>query len=474
MFPIARWLARIGAIGALMAGLASPGSGRAAAPVSQVMGIELREQGGATVIALELSRHADYRVFFLDEPMRAIIDLPPVKWALPNAVPAPRGLVAAYRYGLFDPTTSRLVLDLASPARVRAVHYDLPGGRGHGHQRLVLELEHTTQSAFDEQVQPWTQSVTKAARIVTAAPVPPASQASASQAVPAAPPREATPRPRPAPATSIAAPTVTAPVIAAPAIAAPAAPRVAAIAPAPPTARPAPRRAIAKRIVVIDAGHGGVDPGTIGIGGTYEKNVTLAMALEVRRQLEGTGRYKVVMTRDQDIFIPLRERIAIARAAGAELFISLHADSMHNKDTRGASIYTLSENASDDEAAALAARENRSDIIAGVDLAHENKEVMSILIDLAQRETMNRSSTFAGLLVDDLGREMQLIPIKPHRFAGFAVLRAPDVPSVLIEMGYLSNRADEQLLTYPRHRAKVAAAIVRAVDGFFQRRMPPT
>jgi N-acetylmuramoyl-L-alanine amidase len=238
----------------------------------------------------------------------------------------------------------------------------------------------------------------------------------------------------------------------------------------PANGRPAPRRAETKHVIALDAGHGGVDPGAIGIGGTFEKDVTLGMAREIRRQLEASGRYKVVLTRDEDIFVRLRDRIARARAGGADLFVSIHADSMRNKETRGASIYTLSEHASDDEAAALAARENRSDIIAGVDLSHENKEVMSILIDLAQRETMNHSAILAGLLVDELGREIPLISIKPHRFAGFAVLRAPDLPSALIELGYLSNRADEQLLTRPHQRAKVAASIVRAIDHFFDRR----
>ncbi|HEX9461473.1 MAG TPA: N-acetylmuramoyl-L-alanine amidase, partial [Alphaproteobacteria bacterium] len=395
------------------------------------------------------------------EPMRAIIDLPPVNWALVGTMAAPRGLVAGYRYGLFDPTTSRLVLDLASPARVRLVRYDLLPGIAR--QRLVVELDHTTAVAFGEQVQPWTQSVTKPARPAAApgaAPPLPALSPSAA-AVARAEPR------------AIAAPTVPPP--APPSATAPQVPRVAAVVPAPPSARPpGARKPEAKHVIVLDPGHGGVDPGTIGIGGTFEKDVTLGVAREIKRQLEATAHYKVALTRDEDIFIRLRDRVAKARSAGAELFVSVHADSIRNKDTRGASIYTLSETASDDEAAGLAARENRADIIAGVDLSHENKEVMSILIDLAQRETMNRSATFAGYLVDELGHEIQLIPARPHRFAGFAVLRAPDVPSVLIELGYLSNRNDEQLLTHPRTRAKVAASIVRAIEAFFQRRGAPT
>jgi N-acetylmuramoyl-L-alanine amidase len=383
--------------------------------------------------------------------MRAIIDLPPVAWALPGTMPAPRGLIAGYRYGLFDPTTARLVVDLAGPARVRLVRYDLP--TPNGAHRLVIEFEGTTQTAFDEQVQPWTHSVTKTARIV--APMP--------MQVPAAIVAPSPPAPRPPVAAAPAPPTPAPAQAAAP-------PRLAAVAPSPPNARPAPRRAEPKHVIALDAGHGGVDPGAIGIGGTFEKDVTLGMTREIRRQLEATGRYKVVLTRDEDIFVRLRDRIARARAGNAELFVSIHADSMRNKETRGASIYTLSEHASDDEAAALAARENRSDIIAGVDLSHENKEVMSILIDLAQRETMNHSAILGGLLVDELGREIPLISVKPHRFAGFAVLRAPDLPSALIELGYLSNRADEQLLTRPHNRAKVAASIVRAIDQFFVRR----
>jgi N-acetylmuramoyl-L-alanine amidase len=452
----ARWLSVAAAIGALIGFcVLTPAVAVAANP--QVTGIELREQGGATVVAIDLSRRVDYRVFFLNEPMRAIIDLPPVSWSLAGTMAAPRGLVAGYRYGLFDPTTARLVIDLSGPARVRVVRYDLLPGSAR--QRLVIELDHTTATAFAEQVQPWTQSITKPAAATPRPAAPPGAAPTMGLASAAAPKAEARV------ATPVAAPP------AAPTAAPPQAPRVAAVVPAPPSSRPpGARRPEAKHVVVIDAGHGGVDPGTIGIGGTFEKDITLGVARELKRQLETTGRYKVALTRDEDIFVRLRDRVAKSRAAGAELFISIHADSMRNKETRGASIYTLSETASDDEAAALAARENRADIIAGVDLSHENKDVMSILIDLAQRETMNRSAVFAANLVDELGHEIQLIGLKPHRFAGFAVLRAPDVPSVLIELGYLSNRSDEQLLTHPRQRAKVAGAVVRAVDLFFQRR----
>ena len=175
----------------------------------------------------------------------------------------------------------------------------------------------------------------------------------------------------------------------------------------------------------------------------------------------------MVLTRDSDRFLRLRDRIAVARRAGAQLFISLHADSHPNDGFRGASVYTLSEEASDSEAAALAAKENKADLIAGIDLSNENEVVTSILIDLAQRETKNQSAQFASMLVGELGRQTHLLR-NTHRFAGFAVLKAPDVASVLIELGYLSNRADEKQLLSAPYRAKVSQAVVRAVHEYFE------
>ena len=173
-----------------------------------------------------------------------------------------------------------------------------------------------------------------------------------------------------------------------------------------------------------------------------------------------------MLTRERDIFVRLRERIAIARGAGADLFVSLHADSLRSRRARGASVYTLSNKASDKEAAALAAKENKSDLIAGIDLTHENPVVANILIDLAQRETMNESARFAKMLIREMGRDMRLLR-NTHRFAGFAVLKAPDVPSVLIELGYLSNPTEERLLKTAAYREKAVGAIVRAIDSQF-------
>jgi N-acetylmuramoyl-L-alanine amidase len=219
-------------------------------------------------------------------------------------------------------------------------------------------------------------------------------------------------------------------------------------------------------LVYIDPGHGGPDPGTIGHNGTYEKKVTLGVAQELQRQLIASGRYRVKMTRSSDQFVPLRVRFEMARIDHADIFISLHADSSFVGDPRGLSVYTLSETSSDAEAAALAAKENKADLIAGIDLSKQNVAVTSILIDLAQRESKNLSAHLAELLVNELGRVTLLLP-NTHRYAGFAVLKAPDIPSVLIELGYLSDVQDEALLLSAAHRAKLAGAMLRAIDGYF-------
>lgn len=222
-----------------------------------------------------------------------------------------------------------------------------------------------------------------------------------------------------------------------------------------------------KRIIVLDPGHGGQDPGAIGVSGVYEKNITLAMAKELKKILEKDGDYKVYLTRNRDVFIPLRERVKIARRYKADLFLSIHADSALNKNAKGLSVYTLSETASDKEAAALAERENKADVIAGLNFAEHSKEVSDILINLAQRETMNRSSEFANFMVQEMRKSVKLLD-NTHRFAGFAVLKAPDVPAVLLEMGYLSNRTEEKLLRQASYRRKLAKSASAAIDRYFE------
>lgn len=222
-----------------------------------------------------------------------------------------------------------------------------------------------------------------------------------------------------------------------------------------------------KKIIVIDAGHGGHDPGAIGYSGVYEKTITLATAKELKRQLDRVGKYKVFLTRSTDIFIPLRQRVQIARKHNADLFLSIHADSAVNRKATGLSVYTLSETASDKEAAALAERENKADVISGLNMVEQSKEVSDVLISLAQRETRNRSSEFARCIEIEMRKSVKLIS-DTHRFAGFAVLKAPDVPSVLLEMGYLSNKNEEKLLRQESYRRKIATSTVNAINRYFE------
>ena len=222
-----------------------------------------------------------------------------------------------------------------------------------------------------------------------------------------------------------------------------------------------------KHIIVLDPGHGGVDPGAIGVSGIYEKNITLAMARELKEVLEKNSRYKVYLTRNRDIFIPLRDRVKIARRYDADLFLSIHADSAVNRRASGFSVYTLSEKASDKEAAALAEKENKADIVAGLNFAEHSKEVSDILLNLAQRETLNRSSEFATIMVSEMRKSIHTLD-NTHRFAGFAVLKAPDVPSVLVELGYLSNRNEEKMLRQKSYRKKLAVSASKAIDKYFQ------
>jgi N-acetylmuramoyl-L-alanine amidase len=230
-----------------------------------------------------------------------------------------------------------------------------------------------------------------------------------------------------------------------------------ALAAAPPPPRTLP-------LVVLDPGHGGRDPGAIGANGTLEKRITLAAALEAKRRLEAGGRCRVLLTRNRDVFVPLAARIGMARRREAALFLSLHADSAPG--ARGASVYTLSETASDALSAALARRENEADRAGGLRPPSISPEVDRILLSLMRQETRAGSDRLARLAVASLrGGEVPLLP-NTHRRAGFAVLKAPDVPAALVEMGFLSHPADEAALNRPAHRAKLAAALAGAVEGF--------
>ena len=231
---------------------------------------------------------------------------------------------------------------------------------------------------------------------------------------------------------------------------------------------PHPRKRL--RVIALDPGHGGIDPGAISPHRVYEKDITLPAARELARQLDATGRYRAVLTRRGDVFVPLRRRVARARADRADLFLSIHADALPDSAVRGLSVYTLSNEASDRATVALAVRENRDDFIGGVRLSRQPREIGAILVDLARRQTNNLSLSLAHAIVAELGRAVPLLE-KPHREAGFAVLGAPDLPSALVELGCLSNPEDERLLCQRGYQKLLARGLTQAIDDYFAARV---
>lgn len=407
--PLDRLLARRGIMGGMACAAGALLWSRTASALS-ALGVRLGDHGGFVRVVLDLSESVPFSLFTLAEPYRIVIDLPEMEWAFrEQGVFGGNGMVQAVRYGLFQPGNSRVVLDLGRPATVRKA-FLLPPGDGTG-WRFVLDLAEASPAEFLQAAGPGNRMGSPDWKGVAVQPQPQEVAVQVPQD-----PREMSNR---------------------------------------------------KPVIVLDPGHGGVDPGAVGVSGVYEKNITLAAAREFRALLERTGRYTVHLTRDRDVFLRLRDRIGVARRHGADLFVSIHADSIKNPAVRGLSVYTLSENASDGEAHSLAESENKADIIAGIDLSHESAEVTNILIDLAQRETMNLSARMAQVVIAELQRETTLLP-RSHRFAGFAVLKAPDVPSVLVELGYLSNRDEERLLRTASYRDKLGRAFVRAVDQYFE------
>ena len=470
-----------------------------------------------TRFVLEMSDRPTFRATVQSDPYQVIVELPELAWPNGEDRRAGQGLIRAYHLERLETGGGRLVLDVAGPVRIATAMVIEPS-EGH-HARFVLDLA----SASPEMFQQERSRVRDTSPILRAAaqdnlpppslfpvPLPPAAQspvsgpvempttkavsppvAVRSSLVPASlkPGAPASSRPVPlGPSTTQAVAgeragakldgPATGGAATPPPIQAQPVPQLAAAVVRPPVPPPAPmpvpqttpakprRVPYGKPMIALDPGHGGVDPGATGINAIHEKDITLATAREVRRQLEATGRFRVMLTRDEDEFVPLRERVAAARQAGADLFISLHADSIGRAEIRGLSIYTQSDKGSDHEAETLAAKENRADAIGGIDLSRENDQVATILIDLAQRDTRNHSRRFATLVLREAAHVMKLLP-KPDRAAAFAVLTAPDVPSVLIEMGYISSPDDANLLTQPQHRQRLAATLVRAVEAYF-------
>lgn len=431
------------------------GSRPASGADTVVHDLRVGDHGGKTRFVLELGDRVAFKTFALAEPYRVVIDLPEVGWTLPaRPLPADVGLLSKLRYGLVRAGQSRVVLETKGPVRVEsAFMMEAQAGQPY---RLVLDMVRSTREAVLAAVP---------ASLEAGGDLPASKQAAKPSAVtpPAAKPAVAAAPPTTAPAPQDRPTALTpAPAAAAPGVLSPKPALKAAATSQPPKPAPVPQI----RVVAIDAGHGGPDPGALGASGTYEKHITLAMARELAEALEKDSRYKPVLVRDRDVFIRLRDRIAIARAAGADLFISLHADAIDDNRVRGLSVYTLSEKASDREAEMLADRENKADLIAGVDLTRETPEVTNILIDLAQRETMNESARLAGRLVKNLPSDAKLLR-NSHRFAGFAVLKAADVPSVLIELGFMSNAQDEASLKTKTYRTQMIRSLVQSIDEYF-------
>lgn len=362
-------------------------------------GISVSATAATTSLVVDLSQEIPVETIVLTEPDRIVLDLPRVLFLAPQ----PRGdlrqgLVRAYRFGLFLANRSRIVMDLAEPARVERIDF-VPV---EGAVRLVVQMQKTGRESFVR--------LAESQRLA----------------------------------------------------------RLSEQAPAGGTG--APVREGERPLVVLDPGHGGVDPGAAATTGDLEKDIVLAFARRLRTRLESEGRVEVAMTREDDSFVPLQERVRMARARNAALFVSIHADSLADQPSmRGASVYTLSERASDAVAARAAEKENRADLTAGIDLPPQAGDgVGDILFDLARRETRQTSVAFARDLVAQLSQATPTLN-RPLRSAGFIVLRAPDVPAVLLELGYLSNGEEAKRLSQPEWQDRVAEVVAAAISSRFER-----
>jgi len=397
--PIAP-LIRCFALAASLAWTATPAAAAAngkPADLAIAAGVELAGESGKTRFTVTLSKPVQVRAYVMERPDRVIVDLPELSFHLPADAGRERtGLVASYRYGLFAPGRSRMVIDLAQPAQVTRA--DVLENPRDGSALLTVELTRTDRDSFRR-----------------------AAEAAVS--------------PRPV--------------------------AIASMADAGTDRRP---------VIMLDPGHGGTDPGAAAGNGMFEKEIVFSFAGRLKKRLESDGRYRVLLTRDQDMFVPLGDRVRIARAAKADLFISIHADSISGgQDVRGLTVYTGSERASDADSARLADRENRADAAAGAESSDAADEVLDILQDLTLRETRALSHGFATRLVGELETVSRLNK-NPHRQAGFRVLRAHDIPSVLVELGYLTSRKDFDQLMSDEWRDRATAAIGAAIDRFFATR----
>ena len=377
--------------------------------VPTVKSVRIDEHDDRTRLVLDLTEPVEFRVFSLSNPDRVVIDLAGARVGEGERTQAVgRAGVARLRFGQFRLETARIVLDLDRPLAVRRAELLNQEADAPVAHRLILDLVPVSPASFRATVRPsrLSEPTTHARR---------------------APPEEPVPLPQ---------------------------------------LRPALKRV--SHVIAIDAGHGGRDPGAIATNGLQEKVLALTFARELRAALEASGRYRTVMTRERDHKVSLHRRVEIARDAGADLFLSIHVDLLDDREVHGVSVYTLSDEASDVETAELAARENKADIVADVDLSEGyDEEVAKVLISMVQQNTMNCSAVLAATLLPELGHVAPLIS-RPHRFGDFRVLKAPDIPSVLVELGFLSNDRDAERLQSDTHRRDLAGAIVEALDTYFR------
>lgn len=403
------------------AGIAQPASTLPQTSPQFPVAFDVRVAGDAkqTRFVLDLDRKVELRAFTLADPYRVVVDLPQVTFQLrEGAGDTRRGLIKAFRYGLVIAGGSRLVFDLAGPAKIEKAHVvEAVNGQP---ARLILELGAIDRTSFVQQLAAESRpqlrpAVGAATPVETTAATPAALNANAATGV------------------------------------------------AKPDNRP---------VIVIDPGHGGIDHGTEASSGELEKTLVLDFAKGLRDRIEKSGKYRVVMTRSDDTFIPLGERVKIARNHTAALFVSIHADALPRGDSnaQGATIYTLSERASDAEAERLAELENKADAIAGYNLTEEPTDVADILIELTQRETKTFSNRFARMLMGEM-KGVARMHKHPLKSAGFKVLKAPDVPSVLLELGYVSNKDDLRLLVSENWRSRTVGSVAQAVESFLGKRV---
>jgi N-acetylmuramoyl-L-alanine amidase len=399
--------------GAVMLGSAmavEPGTARAL-PAGDVeaTAVSVEDSGKATTFELTMSEGLTAQVFTLANPYRVILDLPDLTFQLgPSAGQQGKGVIAAFRYGLLTEHKSRVVIDTTGPVKIASAGMTRVGG-GNA-VRLAVVLVPIDAATFGAG---------------TGAALPQARD----QGTEVPPSENSEPRPK----------------------------------------------SHVKPIIVIDPGHGGIDPGALGANNVCEKTIVLAVALQLKKALQSTGLYQVKMTRTDDVFVSLDRRLKFSADNAADLFVSLHADSIEEKSVadsvRGATIYTLSDKASDEQARIMAEKENASDLIAGIEAVDQggSEQVKNILIDLMRRETANFSADFSQVLTKRLGKTIELSRI-PRRSAAFKVLKQAHAPSVLLELGYMSNTTEEKEMMTVAWQKKVADAIASAVQIYFKKR----